>query len=211
MDRGHERSLDSGWLAGLRAPAVPRPLRGAERAGSCRRAGFTLVELLAVIIVLALIATLVTVNWRAILPRTQLHSAVRSLAATLQGTRSDAIARNAVFDVQYDLDGHRYRVVTPFRAGGGISPTAEDRLALSWQDLPPSVRFKSIAIGTEIYEKGLIYVRFDPLGSASGHVIVLAQPADNNMYTIEVQGLLGLIDYHEGLYERAVPREDDFQ
>jgi len=190
MDRGHERSLSA------RAP---------------RRAGFTLVELLAVIIVLALIATLVTINWRAILPRTQLHSAVRSLGAVLQGTRSDAIARNAIFDVQYDLDEHRYRVVTPFRAGGGLAPTAEDRQALAWQDLPTSVRFRSITIGTEMYEKGLIFVRFDPLGSASGHVIVLAQPADDNMYTIEVQGLLGLIDYHEGLYERAAPREDDFQ
>jgi len=164
-----------------------------------------------VIVVLGLIATMVTINWRAILPRTELHSAVRQLSSVLQGTRSDAIARNAPFDIQYDLDEHRYRVVTPFRMGGGLSPSNEERHALEWHALPPTVRFLSITIGTEEYEKGIIYVRFDPLGSASGHVIVLSQPADQNTYTIEVQGLLGLIDYHEGLFERLPPKEDDFQ
>lgn len=175
------------------------------------RAGFSLIELLAVIVVLGLIAAMVTINWRAILPRTELHSAVRELAAVLQGARSDAIARNAAFDVQYDLDEHRYRIVTPFRTGGGLAASNEERHALEWHALPPTVRFGGITIGTEEYEKGIVYVRFDPLGSASGHVIVLSQPMDENTYTIEVQGLLGLIDYHEGLFERLAPKDDDFQ
>jgi len=184
---------------------------GAVSARSRRQAGFSLIELLAVLIVLGLIATLVTINWKAILPRTELHSAVRELSSILQGTRSDAIARNATFEVQYDLDEHRYRVMTPFRAGGGLSPTNEDRQALAWHPLPGSVRFGAIAIGTDSFEKGIVVVRFDPLGSASGHVVILRQPADDNTYTIEVQGLLGLINYHEGLFERVPPKEDDFK
>lgn len=185
----------------------PRPARYAERA----RSGFSLVELLAVIIVLGLMATLVTINWRSILPKTELHSAVRELSSVLQGTRSDAIARNASFDIQYDLDEHRYRVVTPFRAGGGLAPSNEERQTLAWHPLPETVRFGAITIGTDVFEKGMVIVRFDPLGSASGHVIVLEQPADQNVYTIEVQGLLGLINYHEGLFERLPPKEDDFK
>lgn len=164
-----------------------------------------------VLIVLGLMASLVTINWRSILPKTELHSSVRELSATLQGTRSDAIARNAVFELQYDLDEHRYRVVTPFRAGGGLAPSSEERQALEWHPLPPSVRFGSITVGTDVFEKGIVLVIFDPLGSASGHVVVLEQPADDNKYTIEVQGLLGLIDYHEGLFERPPPKEDDFK
>jgi prepilin-type N-terminal cleavage/methylation domain-containing protein len=176
-----------------------------------RRGGFSLVELLAVIIVLGLIATVVTMNWRSILPRAELHSAVRELSSVLQGMRSDAISRNATFELQYDLDEHRYRVVTPFRAGGGLAPTSEERQALAWHVLPPSVRFGGITVGTDDFEKGIVLIRFDAIGSASGHVVTLLQPADDNTYTIEVQGLLGLIDYHEGRFVRQLPKEDDFK
>ncbi len=184
---------------------------GTNTATMHRRGGFSLVELLAVIIVLGLIATVVMINWRAILPKTELHSAVRELSAVLQGTRSDAISRNATFEVQYDIDENRYRVMTPFRAGGGLAPTAEERQALAWHVLPASVHFRSITIGTDAFEKGLVIVRFDPIGSASGHILTLLQPADDNTYTIEVQGLLGLINYHEGRFERQLPTEDDFK
>jgi Tfp pilus assembly protein FimT len=169
-----------------------------------------MVELLGVILVLGLIATIVSVNWRAILPKTELHAAVRALASTLQGTRSDAIARNAVFQVQYAIEENRYRVVTPFRAGGGLAASNEDRMALEWTPLPESVHFKAITIDGLEYSKGMVYVRFDPLGTASGHTVVLEQLPYQNMYTIEVQGLLGLIDYHEGLFARVPPKEGDF-
>ena len=47
------------------------------------RAGFSMIEMLGALVILGLIATLVTMNWRAILPRTELHSAVRELAGKL--------------------------------------------------------------------------------------------------------------------------------
>ncbi|MBL8863008.1 MAG: GspH/FimT family pseudopilin [Planctomycetes bacterium] len=195
--------------------ASPTSRRRGSASRAARGAGFTLVELLVVIIGLGLIVTVVAINWRAIVPRAELHSAVRDLAGALQSTRSEAIARNASYEVQYDLDGQRYRIVTPFRAPteagvGGLATVSEERLALSWKRLPESVRFDNIWLGTEVYSKGLVSVTFDALGSASGHVVVLQQPLDQNTYTIEVQGLLGLISFHEGLFERAVPREDDF-
>jgi hypothetical protein len=129
----------------------------------------------------------------------------------LQSTRSEAIARNASFLIDYDLEGHRYRVVTPFKADGGLAPTPAERAQLAWHDLPRSVRFKSITIDEQPYDKGSVFVQFDALGSASGHLIVLEQPELGNQYTIEVQGLLGLIDYREGLYQRQKPNEDEFR
>jgi general secretion pathway protein G len=182
--------------------------RGARARG---RAGFSMIEMLGVIVVLGLIATLVSVNWQAVLPRTELHTAVRELMETLQGTRSEAIARNAVHEVQYDLEQHRYRVVTPFRPGGGLAATPEERQAHAWRALPDSVRFRAVTIDGVEYVKGLVLVRFDAIGSASGHLIVLEQPELHNLYTIEVQGLLGLFSFHEGLFERPVPREDEFK
>jgi type II secretion system protein H len=175
------------------------------------RAGFTMIEMLGVIVILGLVATLVTMNWRAILPRTELHSATRVLASTISGAHSEAIARNAIFRIEYDLDKHRYRVNTPYRLGGGLAANDDERTALEWTALPESVRFSRIQIDGIEYQKGMVYVRFDPLGAASGHIITLEQQPYKNSYTIEVQGLTGMIDYHEGVFERQPPKEDDFK
>lgn len=179
---------------------------------STARAGFSLAELIGVIAILAMIAAMVTVNWAALMPKTQLHSAVRSLAATLQSARSEAITRKALFEVEYDLEGRRFRTVTPFRAeGGGLAFVAEDRRALAWENLPESVEFARIEIDGQQYVEGIVRVRFDALGTATTHVITLVQKQHDAYYTIEVQGLLGLIDYREGQFKRTPPKEADFE
>lgn len=187
-----------------------RPTLSVE--GTHRAGGFSLIEMMAVLVLLGIIATVVTVNWNAILPKAELHSAVRQLSSTLSGTRSEAIARSATFQVQYDVDQNRYRVVTPFKTeGGGLAVSDEDRRASDWTPLPSSVHFQAITVDGIEYTKGLVFVRFDALGAASGHTIVLEQLPHKNRYSIEVQGLLGLIDYHEGVYARTPPNEADFK
>jgi Tfp pilus assembly protein FimT len=170
-----------------------------------------MIEILAVLMVFGLMATLVAINWRAILPKAELHKAVRLIGSALQSTRSEAIARKGVFRVEYDLDRHRYRVNTPFRTDGTFAQRDEDRVSQSWVDLPDTVRFARIELDGVEYKAGMVYVRFDPLGSASGHVIALVQKPIESFYTIEVQGLTGLIDYHEGLFVREAPKEGDFR
>lgn len=182
-----------------------------SRLARAHRAGFSLAEMLAVIVILGLMATIVTVNWRAILPKSELHSAVRNLYEDLNSTRSEAIARNAEFRLQYDLERRAWRVVTPFKAGGGLAMTEEERLPLPWKELPDGIKFVRIDIEGTSYVKGQCFVRFDPLGASSGHVIVLGQQPDNNLYTIEVLGLTGLIHFHEGTFLREPPRDTDFR
>jgi prepilin-type N-terminal cleavage/methylation domain-containing protein len=185
--------------------------RGTRALRGGGRSGFSMIEMMAVIVILGLIATLVTINWRAILPRAELHSSVRMLASTIQGAHSEAIARNAVFKIEYDLDKHRYRVNTPFRLGGGLAANEEERMAQNWVDLPLSVRFSRVQIDGVDYIKGMVFVRFDPLGAASGHIITLVQNPYDSFYTIEVQALTGMIDYHEGTFERQPAKEEDFR
>lgn len=182
-----------------------------RRASRSGRSGFTLVEMLGVAVVLGLMVTLVSVNWQAMFPRSQLNSSVRALAATLQGTRSDAISRSSEFRIQYDIEGNRYRVVTPYRFGGGLAANDEERVALEWVDLPDTVRFSRVMIDGFDYDTGIVYVAFDPLGGANGHSIVLHQKEFDNFYTIEVQALTGLIGFYEGVYEREWASEDDFE
>lgn len=171
-----------------------------------------MVEILGVIVILGLMATIVSINWRAILPKSELTSSVRILASTLASTRSEAIGRNAIFRIEYDLDRHRFRQNTPFKndGQGKLAATEEDRLVLNWIELPESVRFSKIVCDGVVFDTGIVAVRFDPLGAASGHTITLIQKPYDTYYTVEVQALTGLIEYHEGLFERAPAQESDF-
>jgi len=179
------------------------------------RAAFTLVELMGVAVVLGLIATVAFVSWEAVLPRAKLNSAVRELAATLSEARSEAIARNAHFAIEYYFeatDDHPvgYRIVTPFRKGGGLATFDDERLALPWHALPDTVTFDKIVINGEDYSAGQVVVGFTPLGAASDHTVVLKQMPYENRYTIEVLALTGLIRFHDGEFVRDPPDESDF-
>jgi hypothetical protein len=56
-----------------------------------------------------------------------------------------------------------------------------------------------------------VWVRFDPIGTGTSHTVHLEQPVTESVFTIETQGLLGLVDYREGAWTRPAPREDDFR
>jgi Tfp pilus assembly protein FimT len=181
------------------------------------RAAFTLVELMVMVVILGMLATLTTFAWRAVLPSTELNSAVRGLAGTLSEARSDAIARNAEFWIEYYFEEtaehpRGYRVVTPFRVGGqgGLAVEDEQRLARPWVVLPDSVEFQAITVDGKTFTGGRVTVRFDPLGAASDHTIVLVQPEYENHYTIEVLALTGLVRFHDGVFQREPPQEGDF-
>ncbi len=178
-------------------------------------AGFSLVELLAVIIVIGMMAALVAVDWRAMLPRTELNSTIRTIATTISGTRSDSIARNAEFGILYDLEGNRWRVVSPYMTGGGLAPDFSRRHAFAWTECKSSVEIESITVEGQQYlenptDQGL-FISFDPLGGASGHTVVLTQPAYDNHFTIEVLGLTGLIRMHDGYFTRTPADDTNFE
>jgi Tfp pilus assembly protein FimT len=171
-----------------------------------------------VVVLLGVLASLTFVSMQAVLPRTRLNSAVRELAATLHEARSDAISRNAEFQVEYYLEaaeGHPrgYRVVTPFRAGGvgGLAAHDEERMAREWHTLPEEIEFREITVGDRQHSSGQVVVCFDPLGAASDHTVTLVQHPYEHVYTIEVLALTGLIQFHEGEFEREYPQESDFQ
>ena len=180
------------------------------------RAGFSLVELMVAIVVLSVIASLVFVSMKSMMPRAELNSAVRELAATLAQARSDAISRNAEFSIEYYFESDRprgYRVMTPFRAGGvgGLASGDEQRMAREWHVLPESVRFSKISLNDEEHTSGQVVVLFDALGSASDHRVHLLQMPYENAYTIEVLALTGLIRFHDGDFEREYPDDGDFK
>lgn len=192
-----------------------RPLDRTGAPETARRtAGFSLVELVVVVMIVGLMIGTVSVSWEVIVPRSRLNTSVRELAAHLQSTRSEAVSRNLEFWVEYDLDEEAYRVITPFRLGGGrleLGASEDDRLRFMWHPLRDGVEFDHVTVGGDVYSEGSVVVRFDPLGASSDHRVVLSQPTYQNFYTLEVLALTGLIRFHDGVFEREVPDDGDFE
>lgn len=177
------------------------------------RAGFTLVELMVVLLILGMVAGMATMSWQKILPTQELNTDVRALAARIQGTRSDAIARNAEFKIYYDIDADRYWVETPYTVGGGFVLREQDeelRLEVMETDLHEGVSIQSVTIDGIEYLDGVVFVRFDPLAASSAHTVILYQALFERHFTIEVLALTGLIKFHEGIYRRDEPQDADF-
>lgn len=188
---------------------MTRPVRSTQ-------AGFTLVELLVVMAIIALMSVTAGLGIDNIVPKERLNTSVRQLSETLRGLRSDAISRSLTYYIQYDLDNERYRVLSPFALEGGIFREGEDddddRLTGGWQDLPDGVELESITISGRTWSNGTeIFARFDGRGTASDHQIVLSQPRYEVFYTIEVLALTGTFKFHKGEYYRDVPDEGDFR
>lgn len=184
-----------------------------DRSLQRREAGFSLVELLAVLLILGMIGTIATVSWQALLPNQQLNSAVRNLSEVIYGTRSEAISRNRPFEIHYDVERERYWVRTPYRPGGGFAESEEEEhLLTSETNLKLNgVSIVEVRIDDAIVSEGTAYVRFDPLGAASNHAILLRHDIFENFFTLEVLPLTGEIRFHEGDVRREPAEENDFQ
>lgn len=176
-------------------------------------AGFTLVELVVVLIIIGLIGSIATASWVALLPNQQFNTAVRNLSEVLYGTRSDAISRNREFRIYYYLDDEEYAVRTPFLQGGGFATSDSDESVWIHQtDLEAAgIDIVSVTVDDETYTSGDVIVVFNPLGASSHHLIELRQLQGERTFTIEVLPLTGEIRFHDGLFERDPADDGDFQ
>lgn len=116
-----------------------------------RQAGFTLLEVLVVVALLGLVASIVLQRGPVRSPAVDLRAAAGEVARTLRQARGRAVASNRVVQVRFDVPGHAYAM-----DGDGRKP------------LPAalSIRVTSVALGTQ--PGSLPSIGFAPDGSSSG-------------------------------------------
>ena len=167
-------------------------------------------ELLGVIIVMGLIASIVVVNWAGLLPGTELNASVHNLGAAIQGARSDAVSRNGEFRLYYDLEQSSWWVLSPYRDDGAPAMVEEERLIIRRGFFPENVVIQRVMIGGQEFVEGVVYVSFDSVGRATDHTVTLVHTRYETVMTIEVLPLTGLVRFHDGLFQRQVLEEGDF-
>jgi Tfp pilus assembly protein FimT len=172
------------------------------------------VELMVVVVILGLMGGVAVTSWAAMLPNQQFNSAIRNLSEVLHGTRSDAIARNRVFLIRYDLDEESYKVRTPYRPGGGTATGEkdDDHVWIHETGLAEAgIELLEVTVDDQTYTDGRVDVFFWPLGASAHHVVQLRQKLFNRDFTLEVLPLTGEIRMHDGLFKRESVDEGSFR
>lgn len=140
--------------------------------------GFSLIEMLAVLVLIAVAMTAMTVSLVNGLRSTKVMAASRDLAAAMRYTRGQAIIKREERALEVDVETKSY--------------TAPDRPAVK---LPDEMEMTLRTIRTEQTRESAGRIRFFPDGSSTGGFIRLT--ADSREWLVNVAWLTGEISLEE--------------
>jgi len=145
--------------------------------------GFTLAELLVVLVVIGLLVALAPMAMNRALPGLELRTTTRELAAALRSTRSAAIRdnREAAFTLAVEEGWYRRE--------GQAAP----------REIDSDIELKLLTATTEVDGEDVGRIRFFPDGTSTGGQITLAR--DDNTYYILVDWLSGRVQIADEVAE----------
>lgn len=172
-----------------------------EGTGASRAAGFTLMELLVTLTVIALLFALVIPNLGAFVPAARLQGSGKQLLRTIDWARSEARIQARPMTLELDLDHSRWRVVLPPELRLTRDQADEELMewALDWNQLEPGVKFGTV--GDAVHgpaKKGIYRLEFDAHGFSSDQLVVLRMPDEPKLvWALTLRGLTGAVTVFE--------------
>jgi prepilin-type N-terminal cleavage/methylation domain-containing protein len=177
-----------------------------------RTAGFTLIEITAVVILISLLMSMAIVRLDSALPSTRNEAAARELVANLDFARMQAIGRGHTYHLVLDFDEQRFGIRLPFDDDGKLVANDEDKPILRWHRVTDGVILRSILDprGIRIRE-GEYSIPFNSQGAARDVYIYLgAEENTDYELTVRVLGLTGIASVAQGTLEPTIYTENDF-
>lgn len=165
-------------------------VRPDQKSARCVRpstAGFTLLELLAVLLILALVTALVVPSLGGG-ASVEIKSAALSLAAGLRQTRNHALNENRPAVLALDVNKREFQLPGEPRA----------------RKLPQEIEISLFTARSERLDEYRAGIRFFPDGSSTGGRITLT--TDAMRYLVDVDWLTGRVSVIESVVEEAVGR-----
>ena len=155
--------------------------------------GFTLVEIMVVIAVIALAGQLVLANLGALVPSTLLDSASRQLMGKFELLRSESQLQSKIYQIELDLDEHRWRIILPPEERLVSDQTVADDTGLDWRDLDHRIQFDSLQVpGGRIQRSGRARIVMDENGFTGDMILALRMRGENEnklVWSIQLRGL----------------------
>ena len=146
-----------------------------QKVSATLQGGFTIIELLVVMVIMALAYTLASPMISSGVSGAELKASARQIAAGLRKARSDAISRRQESVLTLDLATRQFQL------------TGDARV----YRLPPSVAVKVFTAQSELVGGTAGAIRFFPDGGSTGGRITLSANARN--YDVDINWLTGQV------------------
>ena len=166
-----------------------------------RESGFTLIEVLVAVALVALGLAIVAPNLYGLVPSARLDGSGKKILSWLQTIRSEARIQAKRMEMEFDLDKGRYRIIWPpeERVTTDQIVYRDDEVAdesKDWIDLETDVVFAGAGDpASGLVEKGLYRVAYDEYGATADQVLILKLVSDPNfVWSMSIRGLTGKVD-----------------
>ena len=183
-----------------------------------KRFGFTLIELMIVIVIMGIALAIVALNFDGFVPEERIRAEARSIGHLIELARAEAAMKGVSYGVVYDLNKNAYWLLVPeveddelSSYGSDIEYDEEDdeeeiRKQLFYRELAKDVEFVDVQLGEDTTIKdSIVRIEITPLGTASGHIVHLKQKLGNNQeekeFSIELNALTAMVSFTEGRVE----------
>ena len=163
-----------------------------------RSRGFTLLELVVVVLLIGLISALVMPRMAASLPGVQLKSSARAVAASLRYARSQAVFESTPYVTIFD-NSRKLLAVAPMEKPTEAGEADSLRVILNGSPLqkvyefPDEVAFAVSNNSDADEERELVPIFFFPRGDSTGGTLVLKNMRRKH-YTVTVDPITGAVE-----------------
>jgi general secretion pathway protein H len=162
---------------------LSHPSKTREPASPNGSRGFSLLELVIVLLIISLLALLVTPRLTKTISHMEVKSAAKKISAILRYCRSDAINKNRIVQVNFDTESNLISVMS-------ADEGEENPIMRNSYLLPKVIRMEKIEAGKTILENALPSFEFYPNGGANGGTAVV-RGGEGRAYTLQVDFLTG--------------------
>lgn len=175
-----------------------------------RRAGFTLIELVLVVIIVGLMALLAATRMEFLVPKYRLRGAAREVASTFKQARGKAVGSGKDVYVEFDLSQSRYWLLVAFprERQAEDAPVVYEYQPTFGRTLPDGVQFVDVLQGAAVRDaEGVARVRVSPFGG-SDHVIVNLRNEEGREISLKANGFTGSVTFTDHYMEAQELLED---
>ena len=183
--------------------------------------GFTLLELMVVIVLIGVGVSVVAIRSGALLPQTKLQAQAERIAGVLDQARQQAVLENETIEMVLYLSPHETHGVQGFETR--YIYELDDDGEVVGPGFTPIIEFKPMEEDTELREvrvpgsdprrEGAVNLTISPLGRAPAVDIVVHNPEfpEDEVYTIRVDPLIPASRVMFGDVLRETPEDVDFR